>query len=149
MRFLVPQFIEVEDKLFGPLSFKQFVYLVGSFGFAGAVYAMYGVFLAILLGGPIVAFGLALAFYRINDRPFIYLLQSILNYAMHHNLYLWKKETKQARPVATPTPDQTLRGYAPRISESKLKELAWSLDIKESLYEQGPQHMAPSIRKTS
>ena len=48
MRFLVPQFIEVEDKLFGPLSFRQFVYLVGSIGFAGALYALYGVFAAIL-----------------------------------------------------------------------------------------------------
>jgi hypothetical protein len=51
MRFLVPQFIEVEDKLFGPLSFRQFVYLVGSIGFAGALYALYGVFAAILFGG--------------------------------------------------------------------------------------------------
>lgn len=149
MRFLVPQFIEVEDKLFGPLSFKQFVYLVGSIGFAGAIYATYGIFLSILLGGPIVALGLALAFYRINDRPFIFVLQSIVNYTLHHKLYLWKKEVKQAQPTTVAAPDQTLRGYAPRISESKLKELAWSLDIKESLYEQGPQHLAPLPKQTS
>ncbi len=139
MRFLVPQFIEVEDKLFGPLSFKQFVYMVGGLGFAGALYAMYGVTIAILLGGPIVAMGLALAFYRINDRPFIFVLQATVNYLVRHKLYLWKKEVKQAHTTVA-TPDQTLKAYAPRISESKLKELAWSLDIKESLYEEGPQH---------
>jgi len=32
MRFEVPQFIDVEDKLFGPLTFTQFVYLAGSGG---------------------------------------------------------------------------------------------------------------------
>lgn len=29
MQFQVPQFIEVEDKIFGPLTFKQFVYIAG------------------------------------------------------------------------------------------------------------------------
>ena len=34
MRFQVPQFIEVEDKIFGPLTFKQFVYVTGGVGLA-------------------------------------------------------------------------------------------------------------------
>ena len=29
MRFQVPQFIEVEDKIFGPLTLKQFLYTAG------------------------------------------------------------------------------------------------------------------------
>jgi hypothetical protein len=29
MQFRVPQFIDIEDKLFGPLTFKQFIYLAG------------------------------------------------------------------------------------------------------------------------
>ena len=29
MQYQVPQFIEVEDKIFGPLTFKQLVYVVG------------------------------------------------------------------------------------------------------------------------
>jgi len=32
MRFKVPQFIDIEDKIFGPFSFKQFVYLAGGAG---------------------------------------------------------------------------------------------------------------------
>lgn len=140
MRFLVPQFIEVEDKLFGPLSFKQFVYMVGSLGFAGAMFALYGVFMAVLLGGPVVALGLALAFYRINDRPFIYVLQATVNYFIRRKLYLWKKDVKKAAAAAPVASEQMTRGYAPHISESRLKELAWSLDIKESMYEEGPRH---------
>ena len=33
MRFEVPQFIEIEDKIFGPLTWKQFIYLAGGAGF--------------------------------------------------------------------------------------------------------------------
>ena len=32
MQFQVPQFIEIEDKIFGPLTFKQFIYLAGGVG---------------------------------------------------------------------------------------------------------------------
>jgi len=32
MRFEVPQFIEVEDKIFGPFTWKQFIYLMGGEG---------------------------------------------------------------------------------------------------------------------
>jgi hypothetical protein len=38
MRFQVPQFIEVEDKIFGPLTVKQFIYLAGG---AGLVFILY------------------------------------------------------------------------------------------------------------
>ena len=38
MQFKVPQFIDVEDKLFGPVTFKEFVYLAGG---AGLIYVIY------------------------------------------------------------------------------------------------------------
>ena len=34
MQFQVPQFIEVEDKIFGPLTLKEFLYLGGGIGMA-------------------------------------------------------------------------------------------------------------------
>ena len=32
MRFEVPQFVDIEDKIFGPLTFKQFIYIAGGAG---------------------------------------------------------------------------------------------------------------------
>jgi hypothetical protein len=32
MHYQVPQFIEIEDKIFGPLTLKQFIYLAGGVG---------------------------------------------------------------------------------------------------------------------
>lgn len=136
MRYLVPQFIEIEDKLFGPLTFKQFVYTVGSLGFAGAMFAVYGIVVAVLLGTPVVVIGLALAFYKVNDRPSILMFESMINYIVKKKLYLWKKISKQ-REAQVET-RAAVKPYAQHISESRLKELAWSLDIKESLLEEGP-----------
>ena len=38
MRFEVPQFIEIEDKIFGPFTWKQFVYLAGGVGLAAVIF---------------------------------------------------------------------------------------------------------------
>jgi len=62
MQFQVPQFIEVEDKIFGPLTFKQFVYMAGG---AGLAYLLWRV-LPFLLAAPLImgaiGLGAALAF---------------------------------------------------------------------------------------
>ena len=61
MQFQVPQFIEVEDRILGPLTFKQFIYLVGGAGISFVLYVLLPFFFAVLLILPIVGFSLALA----------------------------------------------------------------------------------------
>lgn len=131
MRFQVPQFIEVEDKIFGPLTFKQFVYLGGGAGICVLLWTFLPNFLAILISLPVAVFALALAFYKVNDKPFIYLIESFLNYTLGNKLYIWKKEEK--KPEAKPGQSIPIEQVqVPKLSESKLKELTWSLDIKEN-----------------
>ena len=135
MQFQVPQFIEVEDKIFGPLTLKQFLYLAGGAGACIAlfIYIPYKI-IAIFLIIPIAGFSLALAFYRINDRPFIDVVQSFFYYSLGNKLYLWKKAEK--KPVSQLV-DQVEQAKSmltvPKMSESKLKDLTWSLDIKQDL----------------
>ncbi len=134
MRFLVPQFIEVEDKLFGPLTFKQSVYLGGAAGFVAILYVLYGFVVAIIVASPVVVLSIALAFFKVNEQPFIFLLQSATSYTLKHKLYLWKKTTKKQPVSDVEKSDATsIKPFVPKLSESKLKELAWSLDIKETL----------------
>ncbi|OHA91592.1 MAG: hypothetical protein A2758_00580 [Candidatus Zambryskibacteria bacterium RIFCSPHIGHO2_01_FULL_49_18] len=134
MRFQVPQFIEVEDKIFGPLTFKQFVYLAGGGGICVILFIFLPKFLAILIALPVVALSGALAFYKINDKPFIHFVEAFFNYSLKSKLYIWKKEDKQpvskaASAQGSGPPKQV---YVPKLSESKLRELTWSLDIKEN-----------------
>lgn len=136
MRFQVPQFIEVEDKIFGPLTVIQFVYLAGGIGFLVALWLILPIWLAILLGGPIALFGAALAFYKVNERPFIDVLQSYLEYLLKDKLYIWdknKKTPEKTKKEKTPVEEDVSR-YVPAATANKIKDLAWSLDIKESVY---------------
>ncbi len=135
MQFQVPQFIEIEDKIFGPLTLKQFLYLAGG---AGATIALYIYIpfkiIAILIIIPIVAFSLALSFYKINNKPFVDVVQSFFYYSIGDKLYLWKKaEKKPAAQLAEQIQKAKSLVSVPKMSESKLKDLTWSLDIKESL----------------
>ncbi len=133
MRFQVPQFIEVEDKIFGPLTFKQFVYIAGGIGFAVVIFTFLPRFLAILISLPVLVLAAALAFYKPNDKPFIRLAEAFLNYTLKNKLYIWRKEEKTVDSRQQTVDRKPLEQvYVPKLSESKLRELTWSLDIKEN-----------------
>ena len=138
MRFQVPQFIEVEDKIFGPLTLKQFIYIAGGAGLSFVIYLLAGnIFIGLLPIVAVMAGSCALAFYKINNKPLIGVAEAALRYWLGAKLYIWKKEEKP-RPVTTEEAIKRAKNYAsvmvPKISDSKLKDLSWSLDIKESIY---------------
>ncbi|MEX0919273.1 MAG: PrgI family protein [Parcubacteria group bacterium] len=133
MRFQVPQFIEVEDKIFGPLTFKQFIYTAGGVGVAVVLFTLLPRFLAILLGVPIIIFSLALAFYKVNDKPFINIVEAFFKYLSTSKLYIWKKaDAPQPTTSNKPANNPVEQVHVPKLSESKLKDLTWRLDIKEN-----------------
>ena len=92
MRFQTPQFIEIEDKIFGPLTLKQFIYLAGSGGVVFVLYKFLPIYISIFFIVPIAGLGLALAFYKINNKPFIFTMEAAFGYVLGAKLYLWKKE---------------------------------------------------------
>ncbi len=135
MRFQVPQFIEVEDKIFGPLTLKQFIYLLGGAGLSFIIYDFVGnLFVSAIFIVPIMAFAVALAFYKVNNKPFIGVVEAAFTYFVSNKLYIWKKVDKV--PVARKAAEAAAGGspdfYVPKLSDSKLKDLTWSLDIKQS-----------------
>lgn len=135
MQFQVPQFIEVEDKIFGPLTFKQFIYIGGGLG---ASYILFRI-LPIYLAAPLIAVvgGLAagLAFFQFNGRPFIVGLENGFFFLVRSKLYLWNNARKKSAAAQSPVAfAQGSAGvYVPKLSESRLHELSWSLDIKERI----------------
>jgi len=129
MRFQVPQFIEVEDKIIGPLTFKQFIYVAGAIGAIVVMFTLLPMFIAIFLAFPIAALGGLLAFYKVNNRPFINVVESFVKYIVTSKLYLWKHERKATTTSVDRMPvDPSL---VPKLSESKLRDLMWSLDVRQ------------------
>jgi hypothetical protein len=92
MRFEVPQFIEIEDKIFGPFTWKQFVYLAGGIGFAVVLLFTTPFFFFVILGVPIGGLAALLAFYPVNNRPFSTFLESMVLFYKHSRVYHWHKK---------------------------------------------------------
>ncbi len=130
MKFQVPQFVEVEDKIFWNFTLKQFIYLAGGGGLALVLYLFLPFYIAILLIIPVVAFSLALAFYTFNNRPFIVLVEAATMYFLNSRLYIWRKVQEPVKPSANPHDDLSAAGFIPKLSDSKLKDMTWALDAK-------------------
>jgi hypothetical protein len=136
MRFAVPQFIDVEDKLFGPLTLRQAIYLSGGIGTMVVLFTWLGILVGILIGVPMALLAFALAFVKINERPFAYVVYAAVFYVVRNKLYLWRRTTSTTTMGAAPQNDaKAARSLVtPQLSQSRLKELAWSLDTNDSLY---------------
>lgn len=133
MRYQVPQFIEIEDKIFGPLTLKQFIYLAGGGGLSLLFFTLLPLYAAIFFIIPVMGFAFALAFYKVNGRPFIVAVEHAVAYFFGSKLYLWKQREAKAVPVPTTTkvPANLATLGVPKLSESRLKDLSWSLNIKD------------------
>ena len=131
-QYQVPQFIEVEDKIFGPLTLKQFIYLAGGSGLCLLCFTLLPLWLTLIIGTPVMSFAAMLAFYKVNGRPFIIAIEHAFMYFFGNKLYLWKPrqpEPPKAGQAPSPIAPSTLP--VPKLSESKLKDLSWSLNIKD------------------
>ncbi|MBP9763287.1 MAG: PrgI family protein [Candidatus Pacebacteria bacterium] len=132
MKYQVPQFLEIEDKIFGPFTLKQFLYAGAGLAFAFVLWTSFPRFLAILIGVPVVSLFFGLAFWQVNDRPLVVVIEHAFKYLFAPKLYLWKKREKTPEKQAAEVLQRASLNV-PKLSNSKLKDLSWGLDIHETL----------------
>ena len=135
MKFHVPQFVDIEDKVFGPLTIKQFIYLAGGGGMSFAFFNYLPGFISFILIPLMLALVFVLAFYKPNNRPFILAVEAGFNYFKNNKLYVWQKRQKKIKKKEGEKKelDPFDQMNVPKLSDSKLSDLSWSLDIKERL----------------
>lgn len=129
MQFEVPQFIEIEDKIFGPLTWRQFVYLAGGGGIAVVLFLI-SFILFLLIGLPIAALAVALAFFPFNNQPFSRLLESMYNYALGHKLYLWQQKREILHKDISSTSINNPMYKNASENKRDISSLARSLELK-------------------
>jgi hypothetical protein len=133
MQFKVPQFLEIEDKIFGPFTFKEFVYLAGGAGLCFVLYKLFGLLIGVIPILIVAGFSLALTFYKPNNKPFINMIESAFNYFIQSKLYIWKRRKASPNPEqsedveASDKREAVMSGV--RLGRDKLRDLAWSLDV--------------------
>ena len=129
MRFEVPQFVDVEDKIIGPLTWKQFIYVAGGGGTLFLLYATLPFVLFLLFGIPFGLFAAALAFYRINNRPLSLMLEAVVTYFGKSRLYIWKREEAHIETMEREVP-KIVPQFHPNIGgKNNISTLARQLEI--------------------
>lgn len=91
-QFTVPQFIDVEDKILGPLTIRQFLIILGGaiIIFLAFRFGDLGLFIIVLIVVGILV--LAFAFVKINGQPFHYFLLNLLQTSKKPSLRVWRKD---------------------------------------------------------
>lgn len=91
MRFTLPQFIEHEVKIVGPLTFRQFIFIGMAGGICFILYFTipFSIFLiaCLILGGG----AMALAFLKIGGRSLSTILGNFLKFFISPKIFIWRK----------------------------------------------------------
>jgi hypothetical protein len=132
MQFKVPQFIDIEDKIFGPFTFRQFAFLIGGGGIIFVLYKILGFWLGLIFILPMIALTISLVFVKINTKPFVYYLEAFFKYLISSKLYIWKQRLIKKGDIKEEDASiPTMVSNVPMLTENKLKDLSWSLDIQD------------------
>ena len=139
MRFTVPQFIEYEAKIVGPLTFKQFIYV----GIAGAVcFVFYFTlpFYLFLISCFVLGVGaLAFAFIKIGGRSLPTILANLLRFSLTPKMYIWRKKEEPVTvykkggpsPLKSGATEGKEEGLPLKIAEkSRLKKMKIQIETK-------------------
>jgi len=129
MKYELPQFINIEDKIFGPFTFRQFVYLAGGAGASYVLWKLLPSVMAVVIILPIIALALALAFYKVNGRPFIDMLQAAVGHAFKSKFYLWQHKQLPGETPKKQEPQNLDQQVTAPLGDSRLRHIAWNLDI--------------------
>lgn len=127
-QFVVPQFLDVESKIIGPITVRQFALIMGA-GLIGAIfYRFFDFSLFLLLTIPLAIFTLLFAFVKINGQGLHYVSLNFIQTLRRPSLRVWNKHRTDAelkakilKKKAPPPPPSFTK---PALSGSRLRDLS-------------------------
>lgn len=134
MQFKVPQNIDMEDKIIGPLTLVQFFYLL----FGGLIIYILFNYLAVngygflfwILALPIGLFSFAMAFVKVQDRPFPVFVLAFIKYLTQPRSRVWQRYEAPKELVTKPPKNEQpkIPAIHKELDLVKVNELANILD---------------------
>lgn len=131
-QFTVPQFIEVEDKIFGPITTRQFIILLVAAFFIFLEFKLLDFTAFVLLGVLTATVFMILAFFKVNGMPVHYFLLNFMQSFKRPKVRLWRKEVSAAelklnlhQPVAVV---KNVAAVKPPLEKSRLTQLGMLVD---------------------
>jgi hypothetical protein len=89
LQFKVPQNIDMQDRIIGPLTMVQFVYAVIGGGICYSIFMGIPKPFSYVLIAPIAIFVICLDFVKINERPFLNFFLSAIQYTTAPKQRVW------------------------------------------------------------
>ncbi|MDP2934561.1 MAG: PrgI family protein [bacterium] len=135
MQFQIPQFTEIEDKVIGPLTIKQFLYLLAGVLVIFILFKTLNFFVFIILAIPVAVISLALAFIRVNQQPLASALKNFFRFVKKPDFYIWKKpepkKTKEEKPLPEIIKKEPINRKEKLIHREKLQEIGWRIEVEK------------------
>lgn len=131
-QYQVPQFIETEDKIVGPLTLRQFIYLAIAGLIIFFLFFILQLWVWVIISSALVAIAGSLAFLKYNGRPMHRVVVYALKYFWRPRFYIWKKpEIQPATPeIKIPKIELVKPGVAEEKIERAKKPLLKNLWLK-------------------
>ena len=131
-QFTVPQFIDVENKIIGPITTRQFMIFLSAAIIIGSSYKLFDFSLFVTIAVIVAILGSAFEFVKINGRPFHFFILNAVQTWRRPNIRVWSNQGM------TPDQDQPLPIAALKsepaplklYKKSRLAELALIVDTK-------------------
>ncbi len=122
MQFQVPQFIDTEDKVVGPLTIRQFAYIGAALGLSSLFLFVSEIWFWPIISIPIIGVGAMLAFGKVNGRPISIYFKALFQSIWAPSVYLFtpKEQKKPIAPSKIKLATPKTKREAPPLPESNL-----------------------------
>ena len=132
MQYSVPQFIDVEDKIVGPFTGKQTIFLMIGGGFLMLIFSLFDTLFFIIMLIFTVPLTLAFAFWKPKGMTVARWIMNITNYYTSEHFYVWRKEPEGMKFKPTQKKKTKIIPLK-NVSRDRIGELAWLLDTSSSI----------------
>lgn len=128
MRFQVPQFVDIEDKIIGPFTLRQFLTYVVAAMLLVPIYIYSDLSLFITIALPILGIAAVFAHLKIYGRTFSQVTFSALSYVSKGQLYIWRRLKNPALKIIDEEWDAARASAAADRESASLSSIAQSLE---------------------
>lgn len=130
MMYNVPQFVDVEDKIAGPLTWKQLLWMIAMTVLLLVVWKIFEFWAFLLIGIPVAVFFAAMAFYKPYGQPLINMVIYGITFLFQPKMYIWKQGSSGSkRSVVAQKPRELMKSKQVEVmSLEELESLSKVLD---------------------
>jgi hypothetical protein len=135
MRYQVPQFVDIKDRIIGPLTLKQFLYYMAAGIFLIPVYMLSDLGLFLTVAIPVLGVAAAFAHISWQGQTFVSLLTNGLKYLTGERMYLWRREA-EARDIHVTGSEYEGLTEEEMMTDSALDAVAQTLNARGNVIAQ-------------